>query len=65
MGMHDCRFLVVFDINEDLKFAKICIFRGEEYHSYWNVHVFIIFGQICVELLAISQRCFQLIFFAV
>ena len=27
MGMHDCRFLVVFDINEDLKFAKICFFE--------------------------------------
>ena len=23
MDMHDCPFLVVFDINEDLKFAKI------------------------------------------
>ena len=22
MDMHDCPFLVVFDINEDLKFAK-------------------------------------------
>ena len=27
MGMHDCRFLVVFDINEDLKFAKISFFE--------------------------------------
>ena len=23
MDMHDCPFLVVFDINEDLKYAKI------------------------------------------
>ena len=27
MGIHDCPFLVVFDINEDLKFAKICFFE--------------------------------------
>ena len=27
VGMHDCRFLVVFDINEDLKFAKISFFE--------------------------------------
>ena len=27
MGMHDCPFLVVFDINEVLKFAKICFFE--------------------------------------
>ena len=27
MGMHDCRFLVVFDINEDLKFAKLSFFE--------------------------------------
>ena len=27
MGMHGCHFLVVFDINEDLKFAKIVIFE--------------------------------------
>ena len=27
MGMHDCRFLVVFDINKDLKFAKIRFFE--------------------------------------
>ena len=58
MDMHDCPFLVVFDINEDLKFAKIRFLRGREYHSYRYVHVFVILEQIFVELQAISQLSF-------
>ena len=33
MGMHDCPFLVVFNINEVLKFAKICFFEDENITS--------------------------------
>ena len=58
MDMHDCPFLVVFDINEDLKFAKIRFLEEGEYHSYRYVHVFVILGQIFVELQAISQLSF-------
>ena len=47
MGMHDRPFLVVFDINEDLKFTKNYLFRGGEYHSYWNVHVLSFLTNLC------------------
>ena len=57
MDMHDCPFLVVFDINEDLKFAKIRFL--EEGISQLPVRTcFVILGQIFVELQAISQLSF-------
>ena len=57
MDMHDCPFLVVFDINEDLKFAKIRFL--EEGISQLPVRTcFVILGQIFVELKAISQLSF-------
>ena len=57
MGMHDCPFLVVFDINEDLKFAKICFFEEGNITST-GTYMFSHLGEIFVELQAISQQCF-------
>ena len=57
MDMHDCPFLVVFDINEDLTFAKIRFL--EEGISQLPLRTsFVILGQIFVELQAISQLSF-------
>ena len=39
MDMHDCPFLVVFDINEDLKFAKIRFLEEGNITATGYVHV--------------------------
>ena len=57
MDMHDCPFLVVFDINEDLKFAKIR-FLEEGNITATGTYMFCHLGQIFVELQAILQLSF-------
>ena len=44
MGMHDCPFLVVFDINEVLKFAKISFFEEGNITST-GTYMFCHFGE--------------------
>ena len=57
MDMHDCPFLVVFDINEDLNSPKLGFSRRGI--SQLPVRTcFVILGQIFVELQAISQLSF-------
>ena len=58
MDMHDCPFLVVFDINADLKFAKIRFLEEGNITATGTYMFFIILGQIFVELQAISQLSF-------
>ena len=36
VGMHDCHFLVVFDIYEDFKFAKISFFEEGNITAPWT-----------------------------
>ena len=57
MDMHDCPFLLVLDIHEDLKFVKIRFL--EEGNITATVRsCFVILGQLFVELQSISQLSF-------
>ena len=64
MGMHDCRFLVVFDINKDLKFAKIRFFEERNITATGTYMIYHFWTNTC-GITSNFATMFQLIFFAV
>ena len=63
MDMHDCPFLVVFDINEDLKFAKI-MFLEEGNHTATCTYVFCNFGTNICGITSNLTTIFLIVIFA-